>query len=132
MPETPRNRHHLRLLGSGLALAGGITNVWILAPWWAERVSTRYEPAIPFWNYTNTLGFLTTVLLLSVLGVLLALFMLKTPRLPSLLLIVVGALATIASFAAVLLWLMQAVYLVPASVVQVCGGALGLSSAAPR
>ena len=132
MQATRRNRHHPRLLGVGLGLVGGVANIWILARWWPAPSSARCEPAIPFWNYTNTLGLFTTVLVLSVLGMVLALCMLKTPRLPSLLLIVAGGLVTIVSFAAVLLWAFPSVCLAPGGVVQLCGGALGLAGLGPE
>lgn len=134
--ETHSRTHLMRPLGSGLALIGGVANTCILVSWggqwWSAASSVRYEPAIPYWNEASTLGFLITVLVLSVLGVVLALLMLKTLRLPSLLLIVVSGLATVVSLGAALLWAFLAVYLVPGSVVQFCGGVLGLLSGDPR
>jgi len=135
MQAKRRNRHHMRLLGSAMGLAGGVANTWILVswgPWWSAASYVGHEPAIPFWNRANTTGFLATVLVLSVLGAVLALCMLKTAKLPSLLLIIVGGLIAIVSFAAVLLWGFRAMYLVPAGVVQVCGGALGLAGLGPE
>ena len=108
-------------------MAGSVTNTWILTSPWPPPFPTSYEPLMPFWNQTNTLGFVATLLVLSVLGMLLSLLMLKTSRLPGILLIAVAGLAVIASAFAMLLWAFKAVYLVPAGVVQICGGALRLS-----
>jgi hypothetical protein len=119
-----------RLLGSALGVCGGVAIIWILGSWWgtAEVSSARYEPAIPYWGQANTSAFVIAVLVLSALGILCALFMLKAPKVLGLVLVCISGATMVVLLAALFLWGFGAVYLLPGAVAQFAGGVVGLMS----